>query len=67
MLSFNDVTHRPDDNPALFDKAWQQSQAQESRKAFAKQETEIYSRWKRLITSALLHERLVEAYGDSGT
>lgn len=47
--------------------AWQQSQAQESRKAFAKQETEIYSRWKRLITSALLHERLVEAYGDSGT
>ncbi|KAH8550677.1 hypothetical protein BGW37DRAFT_521343 [Umbelopsis sp. PMI_123] len=44
--------------------AWQETQAHESRKALAKQEVEIYSRWKRLITSALLHKRLNEAYGD---
>ncbi|KAI9283030.1 hypothetical protein BC943DRAFT_105072 [Umbelopsis sp. AD052] len=44
--------------------AWQETQAHESRKALAKQEVDIYTRWKRLITSALLHKRLNEAYGD---
>jgi hypothetical protein len=44
--------------------AWQETQAHESRKALAKQEVEIYTRWKRLITSALLRKRLNEAYGD---